>query len=140
MTSEAAATQRRWLRDFHRPWLWLAGWVGLLVLVAVGSLLPSDDLPSVSLAYFDKAQHFVGHAVLSVYAVMLFARLRTQAVVALGLIGFGIALEFAQAMLTIDRMGDSADVVANSLGVLAGLLLSATPVARWLQHLDARLR
>ncbi|MGY0620540.1 VanZ family protein [Lysobacter sp. A378] len=128
------------MRDFHRPWLWLAGWVGLLVLVAVGSLVPSDDLPSVSFDGFDKIQHFVGHAALSAYAVMLFARLRAQAMVALGLIGFGVALELAQTMLTVDRVGDSADVLANSLGVLAGLLLSATPVARWLQHLDARLR
>lgn len=132
--------RRGYLRDFHWPGLWLAGWVGLLALVAVGSLMPSDDLPSVSFDGLDKIEHFVGHAVLSVYAVMLFARLRTQAIAALGLIAFGIALELAQATLSVDRVGDSADVVANSVGVLAGLLLSATPAASWLQQLEARLR
>jgi VanZ family protein len=124
-------TDARWLRGFERPGLWLALWFGLFGLVATGSL--------VSIAHFDKVQHFVGYAALSGYAVMLFARLRTQALMALAVIGFGIALEVAQATLTPDRMGDAADVVANSLGALAGLLLSATPVAHWLQRLDARL-
>jgi VanZ family protein len=129
----------RWLRGFERPGLWLALWLGLFGLVATGSLVSSADLPEVSIAHFDKVQHFVGYAALSGYAVMLFARLRTQALMALAVIGFGIALEVAQATLTPDRMGDAADVVANSLGALAGLLLSATPVAHWLQRLDARL-
>ena len=129
----------RWLRGFERSGLWLAIWFGLFGLVATGSLVPSDGLPEVSIAHFDKVQHFVGYAVLSTYAVMLFARLRTQALMVLAIIGLGIALEVAQATLTPDRMGDAADVVANSLGALFGLLLSATPVAHWLQRLDARL-
>lgn len=135
----AAATDARWLRGFKRPRLWLAVWLSLFALVATGSLIPSDDLPKVSIDNFDKVQHFVGYAALSGYAVMLFARLRTQALMALVVIGFGIALELAQATFTADRMGDGADVAANSLGALAGLMVSATPMARWLQRLDACL-
>ena len=101
--------------------------------------MPSDNVPKVAIADFDKVQHFIGYAVLSAYAAMLFARLRTQALMALVVIGFGIALEVAQATLTADRTGDAADVVANSLGALAGLWFSATPAAHWLQRLDARL-
>ena len=89
---------------------------------------------------FDKVEHFLGYALLSAYAVMLFARMRPQAVAALGVIMFGIAIEVAQSTWTTDRLGDSADAMANALGALAGLLVSATPMARWLQRLDARLR
>lgn len=127
------------LRRFRRPWLWVSLWLALFAVIAAGSLMPADDLPPVDISGFDKFQHFVGYAVLSTGAVMLFARLRTQALAALAIIAFGIGIEFAQDGLTPDRMGDAADVLANTLGALAGLLLSATPVAGWLQRLDARL-
>ena len=127
------------LRRFRRPWLWVSLWLALFVVIAAGSLMPADDLPPIDISGFDKVQHFFGYAALSTGAVLLFARLRTQALVALGIIAFGIGIEFAQAGITADRMGDAADVLANTLGVLAGLLLSATPVAGWLQRLDARL-
>ncbi|MGH8085465.1 MAG: VanZ family protein [Lysobacter sp.] len=126
------------LREFRRPAVWLAGWGLLFALVAVGSLLPPSDLPPMWPG-LDKLQHFVGYALLSAYAVMLFARMRPQALAALAVIAFGIAVEFAQAAWTADRIGDSADAMANALGALAGLMVSATPMARWLQWLDARL-
>ena len=132
------STARPVLRAFHWPWLWLAGWLALFALVAVGSLLPPSGLPPV-LPGLDKLQHFIGYAVLSAYAVMLFARMRPQALAALVVIAFGVVLEFAQAAWTVDRMGDSADAMANALGALAGLLVSRTPMAGWLQRLDTRL-
>lgn len=127
------------LRRFRRPGLWVSLWLALFVLIAAGSLMSADDLPPIDISGFDKVEHFLGYAALSAGAVMLFARRRTQARVALGIIAFGIGIEFAQAGLTPDRMGDVADVLANTLGVLAGLLLSATPVAGGLQRLDRRL-
>ena len=125
------------LREFHRPAVWLTGWGVLFVLVAAGSLMPAGELPTVSNG-FDKVEHFLGYALLSGYAVMLFERMRPQALAALGVIAFGIAIEVAQATWTTDRSGDSADAMANALGALAGLLVSATPMARWLQSLDTR--
>ena len=125
------------LCEFHRPGTWLAGWAVLFALVALGSLLPQGDLPS-GPDGFDKVQHFLGYACLSAYAVMLFARMRPQALAALAVISFGIAIEVAQATLTDDRTGDSADAMANALGTLAGLLLSGTPLSRGLQWLDTR--
>lgn len=129
---------RPWLREFRRPVVWLAGWVLLFALVAIGSLLPPGDLPPMWPG-LDKLQHFLGYALLSAYAVMLFARMRPQALAALGVIAFGIVIEFVQATWTAERIGDSADAMANALGALAGLLIASTPMARWLQRLDARL-
>lgn len=133
-----APSPRPVLREFHRPATWLTCWGALFVLIAVGSLLPAGELPTAPDG-LDKVEHFLGYALLSAYAVMLFARMRPQALAALGVIAFGIAVEVAQATWTTDRLGDSADAMANALGALAGLLVSATPMARWLQRLDARL-
>ena len=130
---------RPWLREFRRPVVWLAGWALLFALVAIGSLLPPGELPPMWPG-LDKLQHFLGYALLSAYAVMLFERMRPQALAALGVIAFGIAIEFAQSAWTADRLGDSADAMANALGALAGLGISVTPMARWLQRLDARLQ
>ncbi len=135
----AAAEPQSLLRTFRRPWLWVSLWFAMFVLIAAGSLMSADNLPPIDISGFDKLQHFAGYAALSAGGVLLFARLRAQALVALVIIGFGIGIEFAQAALTADRMGDAADVLANSLGALGGLMLSATPVSGWLQRLDARL-
>jgi VanZ family protein len=133
-----AGAGRRALRDFHRPLLWVAIWLALFALVAAGSLWPPDALPTAPIPGLDKLEHFIGYAVLSAWGVMLFGRTRAQALAVLAVIGFGIALEVAQAVLTTDRSGDSADAMANALGALAGLLASATPLARTLQRLDAK--
>lgn len=127
------------LRDFRRPRLWLAiGMLGLLAVIGL-SLLPARGLPPVPFSGFDKVGHFLGYATLSAYGGMLFARMRPQTWTAAGLVALGIGLEFAQAQLTDSRMGDLRDAVANTLGVLAGLVSASTPLARLLQRLDARL-
>ena len=69
----------------------------------------------------------------------IFAARRSQLFAALGLFVLGLLLEFAQAQLTTTRLGDPRDAVANTLGILAGLALSFTPAASFLQRLDRRL-
>lgn len=128
------------LRDFHRPGLWLALWALMIAAVVTGSLLPASDLLPVPFAGFDKLEHFFGYAALSACAAMLFARMRAQALAAAGLVALGIGLEVAQAALTVSRQADPADAMVNTLGVLAGLAVAATPLARLLQRLDARWR
>lgn len=130
----------RALREFRRPRVWLALWALMIGLVIIGSLLPADDLPQVAFDGFDKLEHFFGYAVLSSYASMLFARLRPRALAAIGLVAVGIGLEVAQGLLTQTREADIADALVNALGVLAGLSIAATPLARLLQRLDARWR
>ena len=112
----------------------------MLAAVATGSLLPAGELPPVPFDGFDKVQHLLGYFVLSAFAVMLFARMRTQALCAAGLVALGIGLEIAQAALTVSREADPADALFNAMGVLAGLAIAATPLANLLQRLDARWR
>ncbi|MFC5571313.1 VanZ family protein [Lysobacter yangpyeongensis] len=126
------------LRAFRRPRLWLAVWGLAIAAVVVLSLTPP---PAMSVPRnFDKVEHLVGYGGLSAFAVLLFAGWRGQVRAGLGLVALGVALEFAQALLTRTRMADPADALANATGVALGLLLALTPAARWLQRLDARLR
>lgn len=126
------------MREFRRPGLWLALWGLMLLVVVVASLLPAPELPPVPFSGFDKIEHFLGYAVLSAYAVMLLARMRAQAWAAASLVALGIGLELAQATLTATRQADPGDALFNAAGVLAGLLVAATPMASWLQRFDAR--
>jgi VanZ family protein len=128
------------LRTFRRPRLWLALWGVLIAGVIVGSLLPADELPVPPFAAFDKLEHAFGYGMLSAYAMMLFARRRTQAWAAVGLVVLGIAIEIAQARWTSSRSGDPSDVLADLIGVLAGSAIASTTWARGLQRIDGWLR
>ena len=127
------------LRRFHFPRLWVAGWVALLVLVATGSLMPSSGLPGIAFPGADKLQHGAGYALMSAYAVMLFATRRVRWTAAAGLLAFGIAIELAQGAFTADRNPELGDVAANAAGIAAGLLLARTHLASLLQRVDRRV-
>lgn len=135
----SAAPSRAWLREFERPTLWVALWLAMIAVVVATCLLPARDLPPTPFSQFDKIEHFSAYLAMSTYAGMLFARMRPQAIAAIGLIAMGVGLEFAQAKLTDSRSGDAADALANGLGALAGLFVARTPVALWLQRVDRRL-
>jgi len=125
------------MRDFVRPRLWLGVWIFGIALCIGLSLLPPIELGAPPDS--DKLGHFLAYATLSAWAVLIFRSRRAQALAALGLVALGIGLEFAQAHLTIARLGDPRDALANTLGVLAGFALGFTPVSLLLQHLDRRL-
>lgn len=108
-----------------RPWRWpLAARLGALsVAVAVLlwlSLAPTDDLPGAELIW-DKAEHAIAYVVLMMVGQTLFpaAPLRFAAFA----LALGGAIELMQATMGFGRQGDWRDLLANSLGVAAGLVL-----------------
>ncbi|QNP41800.1 VanZ family protein [Lysobacter solisilvae (ex Woo and Kim 2020)] len=131
------ASPARALRGFKRPGLWLGLWGLAIATVVAASLMPP---PAMAVPRnFDKVEHLLGYAALSAFAVQLFAQRSMQLRAAAGLVLLGIALEFAQALLTTTRMADPADALANALGVALGFALSYTGAARWLERFDRRL-
>lgn len=104
----------------------------MIAAVVVASLLPSSSLPEPSFTGIDKVEHLLAYALLSGYAVLLFATGRAHGVAALALVGLGIAMEGAQAALTTTRLADPGDMLANTLGVALGWWLGRRAVARWL--------
>lgn len=126
------------MREFYYPKLWLGIWIfGALLCIGLSLMHPINI--SVPIRNGDKFEHFLAYAMLSTWAVWVFANRRARLRAALALILLGIAMEFAQGALTADRMMDAKDALANTLGVLAGQTLAWTAMQTWLQRLDRRL-
>ena len=118
---------------------WVALWLVAIACAVTVSLLPAGDVPAPSIPNFDKALHFTSYLALSTYASMLFASPRARSLSALLLLAVGVGVEAAQHFLTATREAEAADVFANMLGVVGGLVLGATPLARALQWVESRL-
>jgi VanZ family protein len=114
------------------PWLWLAvGWV-LAAGVGVGSLMPSDVLVVVSA--FDKLLHAGSYFVLMMWFAGVYEA-RRYVPIALVLIAAGLGLDVLQ-MFTETRTFSVFDVLANCLGVVAGLVLAWLGIGGWCLRLE----
>ncbi|ALC16684.1 phosphoesterase PA-phosphatase [Desulfuromonas soudanensis] len=95
-----------------------------MVAIAWLSLVPAPpDLGGVF--GWDKLQHAVAYAVLTFLTGRVFSAISPRPLRAWGgallfAITLGFGLEVAQELFTIGRRGDPADILANSLGALAG--------------------
>lgn len=124
------------MRTLAHGRLWLALWMVAIAGVIVISLIPPPPLPSAPGS--DKLGHFLAYFALMALAVQLFASRAALIVIALLLAALGLGLEFAQGALTATRMFDLYDALANTLGVVAGLIVAVTPATTWLQRLERR--
>jgi VanZ family protein len=116
--------------------MWLAVWFLAIIVLVVVCLLPAPDLPKVGVN--DKLEHALAFALLASSAVQLFTRGRTLVTVAAGLLALGIGIECAQAVFTTTRAMELADVVADAIGIGAGMLVAWTPLRDVLLHIDRR--
>ncbi|MBX2903299.1 MAG: VanZ family protein [Chitinophagales bacterium] len=98
------------------------------ILILVLSFLPGRNLPNVQIVALDKLVHFIFYLLLFVFTMYGWRRqlqitlLRKVpiALVWLACILFGIAIEVCQEVFTADRHFDWLDIMANSMGALAG--------------------
>lgn len=109
-------------------------WAIGVAAVVCGSLLPPWALHRLhydSVAPNDKVVHFLGYTVLAVLPVAFMEIVGVGVAFAAGMIPMGICLEFLQRMVP-GRSFEVRDMIANSLGVVAGILvaLSLRPVVR----------
>lgn len=112
-------------------------WRALLwvLLIFAGCLLPPSDLPSTSLfskiPYFDKIVHFFIYFIFTLFLLAGFNRWHTVLKFKSILISFaiaflcGLSVEVLQEVMNIGRTGDSFDMLANTGGILAGILFYA---------------
>lgn len=121
-----------------KPLRWPRAWLALWWLAVLGTLVvclippPSIPLPENS----DKVEHFLAYFLLAASAVQIYQRRAALVWAAVGLVALGIGIELAQGALTVNRMADPMDALANSVGVLAGMAIVFTP----LRDLLLRLR
>lgn len=119
---------------YRRVWF-LAG-LAIAGTIAVACLLPAHELPKTGLS--DKLEHVLAFAVLAFWFGSILVR-RDLAWLALSLVAFGAVIELGQATMGWGRHADARDVVADTAGVAAGLLLALTPLGGWTRWFEARL-
>ena len=124
------------LKPLRRQKFWLLLWCTAVLAVIVVCLIPPPPLalPQNS----DKVEHFLAYFLLAGSAVQLFATRRALCVVTLGLVMMGVGIEWLQGALTETRMADPMDALANSIGVLVGMLTAFTPARDLLLRLQPR--
>ena len=101
---------------------WLSVGIGLVGAVIYLSLTPPVI---VSFAFNDKVGHFLAYAVLMGWFGQIFNGRLALLFFALGFALMGVSLEFIQGMGHF-RHFEYADMVANTIGVVLGLLLTTT--------------
>ena len=112
---------------------WLPGF-GFLVLVATGSLIPSGGVIT-GFEHADKFVHAFCYFILMVWFTGLYAKGEGKKI-AFVLVFFGILLEFIQGRLPY-RFFDPLDLIANAVGVLFGLFLSAIALGGWCKRVES---
>ena len=116
--------------------LWLAIGVLLILLLLYGSLAPAKALPP--LAGSDKFWHAGTYFVVMAYFSQIYTPIRTRLLIAVALIAVGVVIEFIQPY--VNRQFDWFDALANSVGVVAALLMSLSPLGSILRYVDDRLK
>lgn len=113
-------------------WL-LLGWI-FIALAVIANLMPSYRLPQPP-GVNDKVEHMAGYALLALWFAGIYPRSR-YVVIALGLFIMGLCIEWAQNAMHWGRQGDLRDVVANCVGIAAGLTLSFLWLGGWAQRVE----
>jgi len=118
--------------------LWLIlGW-GMVLLVVAVSLIPSPaDL--VPFKTSDKLAHFMVYFVVMSWFGFIYLQGKKYLILGVVFILMGILLEVLQGMTTYRTM-EYRDIMVNSLGVLAGWLLSRTRLSSFLIFFEQRIR
>ena len=112
--------------DFMRNQLPAIGWA---VVIFVGSSIPGKDIPDLGFKPQDKIAHIIEFGILGFLLLRAFGYtshdiLRKYAVICAGIFGiaWGIMDEVHQ-LLVPGRFASAYDVIADAVGVLAGLAI-----------------
>jgi VanZ family protein len=94
--------------------------------VTIGSLASLNNIPAVSIPGKDKTAHFLFYFVFFILWYFGLCKKSTHKYFSVLLffitLFYGISMEFLQANFTTNRHADPIDVLANTMGTLAGLL------------------
>ncbi len=113
-----------------RKKLYLISSILLVAFLTFISLKETFSLASKFISFFDKIAHTCAYIALTFFwsrSLMLFkpsfSVKKVLLIVALFLFIYGIIIEVLQTRLTVSRVGEFQDVIANVLGIVLGSLL-----------------
>ena len=118
-----------------RAWL-VAGWL-LVTVVVVASLVPSYSLPPVGVS--DKFEHSMAYAAMTLWFTGIYGRSR-YVHIGVALFLLGIAIEYAQGAMDLGRQRDYHDVIANTGGVVGGMIVALVGVGGWARWVESWAR
>lgn len=99
-------------------------------VITVMSMIPSTRLPN-ALDFWDKAQHALAFAILTVTGSIAYPNKRTRTYI--GLILFAVGIELIQKYFTTTHVGDVLDLLADGVGGILGIIIYAL-LRRWIQN------
>jgi len=105
----------------------------MLLLVGFVSLMPVPDT-----GVNDKFSHLVTYFILGGWFGLLAASRVSLGWTIVGLVAYGMLIELLQGM-TAHRYAEWGDVLANTVGTMAGILLYFSPLPRLLRLVDRSL-
>jgi len=101
------------------------------------SVTPSP--PDPGFEHGDKVEHVLAYGALMFWFCQLFASRRAQIGCAIGFVALGVGLEFVQGALGY-RTYDEADMLANTVGVIAGWALARATGSQVFARIERLLR
>lgn len=111
--------------------IWVAIFWTLVILVACS--WPGKDIPEVQFTDFDKLVHAGLFMIWTVLWLLVYPQ--KPVYVILAGIAYGVAIEFYQQIMPLDRSFDLLDIAADSVGVFLGFGFKALVLDRYLQRL-----
>lgn len=112
--------------------------IALVITVSIIylSLVNTNQLPKISAKVSDKVLHAFAYLVLFWGWIAVFRKknyLKTALLIFIVLVSFGVFLEFLQAVLTDYRTADWKDAIANTSGLLLGVV-TFKPIHQFLKN------
>jgi VanZ family protein len=113
---------------------WQFAGIAILILVLVAALMPAiwfmQEMRDPRLAHPDKWFHAVTFMLLTIWFAGQYSR-KSYWRIAAGLLAFGGFIEICQRMLTTWRSAETMDLVADAIGIGAGLLIAWAGAGGW---------
>ena len=121
----------------EQPLRWTILWqaIGWLMVAYVIYVTLTPQPPSAGKILWDKIYHFAGYFGLMAWFAQLTQQFKQRLLIAVGFCLLGVLLEFGQRM-GMARHFEFADMLANSLGVVAGLILFRGPLGKILHRFE----
>ncbi len=110
----------------HKGWRWFA--IIWSIIIMVLSVVPAEDLPSISLWESDKLAHACVYFILTIAVINALRNsspgISSKQIIygALISVSYGIVIEFIQGPLLPTRNFDLYDILANVIGCIAGAI------------------
>ena len=113
---------------------WQFAGIAVLVIVLAATLMPAigfiNEMRDPRIAHSDKWFHAITFMLLTIWFSGQYAK-QSYWRIAVGMLVFGAFIEVCQRMLTTWRSAELMDLVADAIGILAGLLIAWAGVGGW---------